>query len=279
MNRSTRALGAGSKFRCAVAMCFALALALNGAGADSTKPAPPDEKKAAKHKSGKSDEVHGVGPVLDFPLKQNLAGGTELKDEKGWKDSGFVGTGKIRVQDGTVFLDEGNDITGITWTGPLVRMNYEISLEAKRVAGEDFFCGLTFPYGKDPCSLIVGGWGGTCVGISSLDYEDAYNNDTARFMSFEKDRWYKIRLCATEKRIQAWIDDKDIVDVSTDGRTIGIRWEVDKSTPLGIATWRTGGAIRNIQLRTLTEVEIQSAAKAKKDAAAAKSSSEQKETK
>ena len=38
-------------------------------------------------------------------------------------------------------------------------MDYELRLEAKRVEGGDFFCGLTFPVGKEYCTLILGGWG------------------------------------------------------------------------------------------------------------------------
>ncbi len=154
----------------------------------------------------------------------------------------------MTAKDGTCNLGVGNDMTGITWHGPLVRMNYEISLDAKRTEGSDFFCGLTFPYGDDPCSFIVGGWGGTCVGISSLDFYDAYNNETARFRDFEMDRWYHIRVRVTPEKIEAWIDDEKLVDVETKGREIGIRWEVQPSVPLGIATWRTASAVRNIKL-------------------------------
>ena len=56
-------------------------------------------------------------------------------------------------------------MTGITWTNEMPRMGYEISLEAMRVEGSDFFCGLTFPVGKDYLSLIVGGWGGRRGGV------------------------------------------------------------------------------------------------------------------
>jgi len=64
-----------------------------------------------------------------------------------WKITDFGGQGDVYVKDGSIFLEMGNDMTGVTWTGPLVRMNYEITLEAMRVAGSDFFCGLTFPRG------------------------------------------------------------------------------------------------------------------------------------
>ena len=43
-----------------------------------------------------------------------------------------------------------------------------------------------------------------------------------------------------------------MVNVATEGRKIGIRWEVEASRPLGIATWRTTGAIRNVVLTAST---------------------------
>ncbi|NIA16038.1 MAG: DUF1080 domain-containing protein [Nitrospiraceae bacterium] len=198
-------------------------------------------------------------PVMtSFLLSHNIAPDGKpidgvFKEEKGWRVTEFHGSGEVRVEDGVVYLEEGNDMTGVTWSGPLVRMNFEVTLEAKRVSGSDFFCGLTFPYGESSASFIVGGWGGTCVGISCLDYQDAYNNETARFMDFEMERWYRIRVRVTDKRIQAWIDDKAIVDVSTEDRHVDIRFEVGKSRPFGIATWRTAGAIRNVRFNALTE--------------------------
>ncbi|GMW02600.1 MAG: hypothetical protein AMXMBFR84_37360 [Candidatus Hydrogenedentota bacterium] len=194
-------------------------------------------------------EPDGAVPLLDLPLKHNMGRGAEdFTLEKGWVPTDFYGKGEVRIEGDTAYMAEGNDMTGITWTGPLVRMNYEISLEAKRTSGNDFFCGLTFLYGNDPCSFIVGGWGGTCVGISSIDYQDAYNNETARFRDFNLDQWYLIRVKVSPDKIEAWIDEEQMVDVSTKDREIGIRLEVDKSRPLGIATWRTGGAVRNITI-------------------------------
>ena len=91
------------------------------------------------------------------------------KNLDGWKNSMFGGDGEIAVEDGNLILDFGNDITGVTWKDEksLPKVNYEISLEAQRVDGSDFFCGLTFPIKDDPCSLILGGWGGTVCGSSS----------------------------------------------------------------------------------------------------------------
>ena len=55
-------------------------------------------------------------------------------------------------------LSDGESLTGVTWQGePPARMNYEIELDAQRVDGSDFFCGLTFPVNKTCASLICGG--------------------------------------------------------------------------------------------------------------------------
>ena len=168
----------------------------------------------------------------------------ELSELGPWKITDFYGTGEVWVEDGAIMLGMGTDMTGVNWVGPLHRMDYEITLEAMRVEGSDFFCGLTFPVGDDPCSLIVGGWGGSLVGLSSLDHFDASENETTQVVDFDNNRWYKIRLRVTEGKIEAWIDDEQIIDVDTTDRVIGIRWEVEKSVPLGISTWCTTGAIR-----------------------------------
>jgi len=142
-------------------------------------------------------------------------------------------------------------MTGINWKGPLIRMNYEITLEAMRISGNDFFCGLTFPVAENPCSLILGGWGGGLCGLSNIDYYDAANNETSTFTSFEDNKWYHVRLRVTPGRIEAWLDDEEIVNIEITGRKIDIRAEVDLSQPLGVATWQTGGAVRNIKIKPI----------------------------
>jgi hypothetical protein len=194
-----------------------------------------------------STSAPAAGPAVSRNGWVSLFDGTTLK---GWKESDFAGRGEVTVKNGTIVLPMGY-MTGITWTGAVPKMNYEVELEASRVDGSDFFCGLTFQVGESPCSLIVGGWGGGVVGISSLDGQDAANNETANYMNFEKGRWYKIRLRVIPDKIQAWIDDEKVVDVETAGRRISIRSEVEPSLPFGISTWSTTGALRNIRWRNL----------------------------
>jgi hypothetical protein len=169
----------------------------------------------------------------------------------GWKTPAFGGEGKVSVQDGSIVMDVGSNMTGIAWTGRVVRNNYELSLEGKRLAGSDFFCTTTFPVGDDPCTLVVGGWGGGLVGLSNVDGHDASDNSTSRHMPFKKDRWYRVRIRVTDAAIEAWIDDDQVVRQPRKGHKFGIRPEVELCRPLGISTWATKGAVRNIQIRPL----------------------------
>ncbi|MBN1911002.1 MAG: DUF1080 domain-containing protein [Pirellulales bacterium] len=163
----------------------------------------------------------------------------------------FEDHGKITVDKGILKLGAGSPASGIRWTGPMPKSNYEIRLDAKRTAGSDFFCGMTFPVGKTFCTLIVGGWGGTTVGLSNVDDEAASENLTTHIMKFKDDTWYAIRLRVTDQRISVWIDGKKVIDLPTEGHELAIWWEQEPARPLGISTWLTGSALRNIQLRRL----------------------------
>jgi len=167
---------------------------------------------------------------------------------EGWEITNFGPQGPVSVSGGNIMLGMGDGCTGVTWKGYFPVMNYEVSLEAKRVSGIDFFCGMTFPVDDSFCSLIVGGWAGNTVGISSINRKDASENETTLLRSFETDRWYTIRTKVTPGRIEAWIDDEQVVNLETAGKELSVRPEVGLSRPFGIASWRTTAAIRNIRL-------------------------------
>ena len=61
---------------------------------------------------------------------------------------------------------------------------------------------------------------------------------------------------ARQEAKRAFLDDKHVVDLETQGKKISIRAECGLCRPFGIATWRTVGAIRDIRLRSLTDAEI-----------------------
>jgi len=173
-----------------------------------------------------------------------------------WESTKFGGEGPVKVENGQIILEAGKSMTGITWTGAaLPTTNYEIALQAMRVEGRDFFAGVTFPVGDSFCSLILGGWGGTVCGISSLDGEDAAHNETRKLHRLNNKRWYKIRLRVLPDKLMAWLDDEKIIDVSTKGKEISVRQDIDQSKPFGLASWQTTAAIRDIKIRKVGEGE------------------------
>lgn len=177
------------------------------------------------------------------------------KSLDGWKQSEFGNGGDVAVEEGKIVIDLADGCNGITWQKEFPKNNYEVSVEAMRVEGSDFFCGITFPVEESPCSLIIGGWGGGVVGLSNIDGEDAAHNDTTTYAKFEKGRWYTVRLRVTKDSITAWVDDKQLVDQPLEGKKLSIRPEVAVSKPFGIASWRTTAAIRNVKVRQVAEAK------------------------
>lgn len=167
-----------------------------------------------------------------------------------WTPTKFGREGTVTVENGQIMLNIGRSLTGITWNGPaLPTTNYELSLQAMRVEGGDFFAGITFPVADSFCSLILGGWGGTVVGLSSINGMDASENETSQSIQFESGRWYDVRIRVTPAKIEAWLDERQIIDQNLKGNKIETRIEVDASQPLGVASYATKGALRNIRLR------------------------------
>ncbi|QDU80246.1 hypothetical protein Pla110_19700 [Polystyrenella longa] len=227
-----------SRFRCLTFFSFAVtALLLSFSGTLFA-----EDKETATETQAETDSKN---EDQEWKL---LFDGKSLKD---WKTTKFGGEGDVTVEEGNMVIGFGVDLSGVNYTGKTPTQNYEVELEAKRIDGNDFFCGLTFPVEKSSCSLIVGGWGGGLCGLSSLNGNDAAENETATWQSFEDDKWYKIRLRVEPEQIQAWIDDERIVNANIKGRTLTVRGEVLLSRPFGIATWQTSAALRNIRIREL----------------------------
>ena len=171
---------------------------------------------------------------------------------KGWKETPFSKHGPTTVKDGIIHISK-NRLTGITWAGGgFPKSNYEIRFEATRIDGRDFFAGLTFPFKDSHCTWIAGGWGGSTIGLSSLDRNDASENDSSITRDFKNGQWYAFRLAVTDNRIQGWIDNELIIDVDTTHRLVGLRdGEMELSTPLGFATYWTEAGLRKIEYRRL----------------------------
>jgi hypothetical protein len=206
-------------------------------------------KVVVADKKNDADTVHSNPGEISRTEFVPLFDGKTLN---GWRMSQFGGEGRAKVEGDQITLRaSSNGSTGITWSGDFPKNNYEVIVEAKRVNGNDFFCGMTFPVGDSSCSLIVGGWGGSVVGLSSIDGKDASQNQTTTKMNFENGRWYTIRLLVTASAIQSWIDDAPVIDLPREGRTFSIRKEIEPSRPLGIASWKTSAALKNIKWRVV----------------------------
>ena len=194
----------------------------------------------------------GSEPVAKSEWKV-LCDGKSLKD---WKVTQFGGEGAVKAEGGAIVMQRGAELTGINWAGAaLPKLNYEVVLDAKKIDGSDFFCGLVFPIGDAHCSFVVGGWGGGVVGLSAVDGMYADDNETTSVASFEENRWYQVRLRVNEKYIQAWIDNKRVFNLDTTGKKLTVHPAVEELKPFGVSCYLTVAAVRNIRLRELTKEE------------------------
>lgn len=185
------------------------------------------------------------------------------KSLDGWKVTGFANAGKVTVEGGTIVLGKGRSMTGVTSTRrDLPRTDYELTYEAMRTDGSDFFAAATFPVGKSYLTLVNGGWGGNVTGLSSLDGSDASENETGTFVKYRDKTWYRFRVRVTDVAVVCRVDDKEVVAVAIRGRDVDTRVESHASKPLGFATWETGGVVRGIEVRKLTPAEVAEVAKA-----------------
>jgi hypothetical protein len=202
---------------------------------ESTTPEPTKEQAAAEPDGWIAMETMQPGHW------QPINGAAELE----WND-----------ETGVLHIDFGTDLNGVRWNGPLPAAPYEIELEARRMSGNDFFCGLTFPVrSENECvTFVVGGWGGDIVGISSIDGLDASENSTASMQGFENERWYRLRVRVENERLQAWIDERQVVDADLLDRRLSLReGPIEDSAPLGLATWVTRAEMRGMRWRKLAD--------------------------
>lgn len=184
-----------------------------------------------------------------------LFNGKSLDD---WEMVDVGGSGQVELEGGLMLINQGENISGAVYkkAATLPMINYEITLEAKRMQGVDFFVGLTFPVGdvKHCATLVCGGWGGSVTGISSIDSLDASENNTSSYQRYKDNEWYTIKLRVTAKNLSAWVGDKQVIDEDIEGKKISVRpGPVESYLPLSLTTYNTMAAIRNVKLTTIAE--------------------------
>jgi hypothetical protein len=113
-----------------------------------------------------------------------------------------------------------------------------------------------FPVNEDYCSFVAGGWGGSTIGLSSVDGMYAAENETGTYKSFDEKTYYQFKLRVSEHAITASIDGKEYVNLKTKGRKLSLHPAMEPAKPLGISCYATVAGVKDIQFRELTAEEI-----------------------
>lgn len=214
------------------------------------------KKKADTGASSDASEVSTDASVKKDEDKSK-EGWKPLLPEKGldgWEVTDFGSKGEVKRDGEMLVIEMGEPLNGVNYTKKdFPTENFEIYLEAQRVEGNDFLCGLTFPVGKEFCSFVAGGWGGTVVGLSSMNGFDASENETSTFKQFENGKWYKFKVRVDDKQITTWIDDEELFVVDREGNEFSTRIEVYSSQPLGFCTFQSKVLVRDFKWRSIIE--------------------------
>ena len=219
-------------------LAFTSLLAHLGIGQEPAKKDPPKTTDAAKVVPDK--EKSKWKPMLE---KDSL---------KGWENTNFGGEGTAELNEGVLRLDRGDPLTGInSIRKDFPKENFEMRWKASRVDGSDFFAGVTFPVGDEFCSLICGGWGGGLIGLSSINGNDASENETTGFRQFKNKQWYAFKVRVDKKKITVWIDDEEVIQVERADKKFSLRGEVFKSKPVGYCVFQSIVEVKDWDYQTI----------------------------
>lgn len=185
------------------------------------------------------------------PWRELFDGRHAGRDLGAFTATDFGGQGDVAVRDGRLCLGIGSPLTGVTWTGPAPSGAYEMELVGRRDDGIDFWCGLTFPVGDAHLTLVLGGWGGSLCGLSSLDGNDAAHNDTRVLRSFADGVDHRVHLTVRPERVEVIVDEQPLLAADLRGHTIGLRPEVLLSRPLGVASFTTAASFAQWRWRPM----------------------------
>lgn len=210
--------------------------------------APPKAKEAAQPAQKAKPHTPCTIPYGEW---FSMFDGKSLAGWRVLKEDSFALAGKVEVKDGAIILGEGMPFTGIVWEGEFPKENFEVYFEAQRRNGIDIFGSVTVPVGDDHVTLSCGGWGDSVVGLSSVDDRNASDNMTTKIMSFKNGQWYKFRIRVTKEKVEAWIDDKQVIDLERKDHKFSIYDELRPCRPVGFFSWSTEGAIRGIEMQRL----------------------------
>jgi hypothetical protein len=159
-----------------------------------------------------------------------------------WKENQLIISEGVRLN-GLIF----NPLNNMAWE------SFELELDVKKINGNDFLCGLTFPVGniKRLVTLVLGGWGGSVNGISCIDGNDAFNNCTASNKDYLFNQWYHVKVQVTPTQITVWVDQECIIDFTHQDRHLSLRSsEIEFYQPFSITTYKTQSEFKNFIYRS-----------------------------
>ena len=161
--------------------------------------------------------------------------------------------GQFTITNDTLFIAPAErGLSGVMWTGKVPAVNYQLTCRAMRTEGTDFFAGITFPVKNTWCTWIIGGWDGTVVGLSNIDWSPASENITTCHKNFNNHQGYDLELTVTDHLITARIDNELMFELDYTGHTLSLHNLMENGQGLGLATWKTGAAYTNLNLRGLS---------------------------
>lgn len=169
--------------------------------------------------------------------------------------SSFVETdfgvpGVAAIEKNRIVLEPGAPLAGVTFTGASPKPPYALEVEFTKRFGGDFPCALTFPVADAHLSLVLGGWGGTVCGLSSLDGLDASRNETRFLRAFPPGSRAHVRVEVDSGEVRALLDGVEVVRVALTGRRLGVRAELLPSRPIGVASFATAVEVHAVRLES-----------------------------
>ena len=171
----------------------------------------------------------------------------------GWQATPFGGQGELEFSHETLLLHAGYPLTGITRTGSLPQIPFELEVTCRRKVGNDFFCGLTFPVQQGHLSLILGGWGGATCGLSNLDGEDASRNESTFYLWTPPEQTMHVRLVVEAEGLRVWLDGELRLTQNLKGVRCEVRPEMLPCLPLGFACFSTRAELDHMRVRPFVQ--------------------------
>ena len=184
------------------------------------------------------------------PIRTSGKTSSTARRSTGWKAPQFGGEGKVYVKDGTIVMETGSMMTGITWTGEAIRNNYE--LDAGRHAAGRHRLLLHHHLSRRRRSLLAGRRRLGRHGRRAVERRRLRRLGKRHHQDHDLQGQPVVsRADPRDRRGDRGLDRRPTGGRTSRGRTTSSTSASSAIScrPLGICTWDTTGAVRNIRVR------------------------------